>query len=188
MKVEYKVVRSARKTLSLSMDGEGRLIVRAPYLCPTTTIERFVRDSSGWIEKQLKKAPRIEQKAGEEGPLSKEDIASLAKAMKKALPTKLAHYSRLLNVEYSRVSVRCQRTKWGSCSAKGGLNFNCLLMLAPEEVLDYVIVHELCHLKHMDHSKAFWAEVESADPNYKAHRKWLKDNGGALMKRAAQNN
>ena len=184
MKAEYKVVRSARKTLSLSLDGDGAVVVRAPYLCPNAVIERFVKDSAGWIEARRKKAARIERKAVEEGPLTKEDIAALAKAMKKALPEKLEYYSRILGVGYSRVSVRCQKTKWGSCSAKGGLNFNCLLMLAPEAVLDYVIVHELCHLKHMDHSKTFWAMVEGADPEYKTHRKWLRDNGGALMKRA----
>ena len=184
MDIEYKVIRSMRKTLALSLDGEGVVIVRAPLLCSPKTIDKFVRDSAPWIERQRRRAARIERTANEDGPLTKEDIAALSREMKKALPAKLARYSALLGVRYSRVSVRCQRTKWGSCSAKGGLNFNCLLMLAPEEVLDYVVVHELCHLKHMDHSKEFWDMVASAVPDHKAHRKWLRENGPAIMKRA----
>ena len=97
---------------------------------------------------------------------------------------RLDHFIPLVGRAPGRVTIREQRTKWGSCSAKGNLNFNCLLMLAPEEVMDYVIVHELCHLRHMDHSKDFWAEVGSIDPAFKAHQKWLRDNGGALMARA----
>ena len=76
-----------------------------------------------------------------------------------------------------------QKSRWGSCSAKGNLNFNCLLMRAPEEILDYVIVHELCHRKEMNHSDRFWAEVEKVMPSYKERRKWLKDHGNELMKK-----
>ena len=82
-----------------------------------------------------------------------------------------------------RLTIRHQKTLWGSCTPKGNLNFNCLLMLAPEEVRDYVVVHELCHLKHMDHSRAFWRAVEKALPDYRVHRKWLKENGHTLLAR-----
>lgn len=183
MAFDYTVIRSTRKTLALSLDREGRVVVRAPLLCPQSTIAKFVGDSARWIERQRQKAARIEDAVREDGPITGEDIAALSKAMKKALPEKLERYSKLLGVTYSRVSVRCQKTKWGSCSFKGGLNFNCLLMLAPDEVFDYVVVHELSHLKHMDHSRAFWALVERADPDYREHRKWLKENGTALMRR-----
>ena len=117
------------------------------------------------------------------GMLSREDVSHLAEQMKRVLPEKLKRYSRLIGVEYGRVTVRRQKSKWGSCSAKGNLNFNCLLMLAPEEVLDYVVVHELCHRKHMDHSKEFWAEVRRVKPDYEKGKKWLKDNGAVLMRR-----
>ena len=84
---------------------------------------------------------------------------------------------------YGRVAIREQRTRWGSCSGQGNLNFNCLLMLAPPEVLDYVVVHELCHRKELNHSPRFWAEVARVLPDYKARQAWLKEHGGALMGR-----
>ena len=92
-----------------------------------------------------------------------------------------AYFAPRIGVSYGRISIRHQKTKWGSCSSKGNLNFNCLLMLAPEEVRDYVVVHELCHRKQMNHSEVFWAEVERALPNYRDARKWLKTHGRELM-------
>ena len=107
--------------------------------------------------------------------------AALKSEAKRVIPARAACYARLMGVEYARISIRAQRTKWGSCSTKRGLNFNCLLLLAPTEVMDYVIVHELCHLKQMNHSKAFYALVERYFPEYKKHAAWLKENGAALM-------
>ena len=88
-----------------------------------------------------------------------------------------------MGVRYGRLAVRSQRSKWGSCSGKGNLNFNCLLLLAPDEVLDYVVVHELCHRREMNHSPRFWAEVERVLPDFKNARRWLKQNGASLMAR-----
>ena len=180
----YKVIRSGRKTIGLRVEADGSVTVRAPYLCPASSIDKFVRDSAGWIEKQREKASSLGSAAASEGALSAEEIKKLSSGMKSLLPEKLERYSGLLGVNYGRVTVRCQKSKWGSCSAEGNLNFNCLLMLAPEGVLDYVIVHELCHRRHMDHSKAFWAEVERAVPDYKEKRRWLRENGGTLLMRA----
>ena len=86
-----------------------------------------------------------------------------------------------VGVTYGRITIRNQRTRWGSCSAKGNLNFNCLLMKAPPEVLDYVVVHELCHRLEMNHSPRFWAQVERVLPDYKVSRKWLREHGNELM-------
>ena len=179
----YKLVKSRRRSIGISLDRDGNVIVRAPMLCTKKEIESALRKAEGWIERTRAKLDRVKAEAEGAGALSEADIRKLGADMLRVLPEKLMRYSALLDVEYGRVSVRNQRSKWGSCSAKGNLNFNCLLMLAPEEVMDYVIVHELCHLKHPDHSKAFWAEVESVDPDYKAHKKWLKDHGGALIAR-----
>ncbi len=181
--IPYTVIKSRRKTIGISLDRDGNVIVRAPVFCTRRAIEKAVREAEGWIEKTRAKLAKVKAEAEGAGALSEADIRKLGAEMRRALPMKLEHYSKLLGVRYGRVSVRSQRSKWGSCSAKGNLSFNCLLMLAPEEVLDYVIVHELCHLKHMDHSKEFWAEVESVDPDHKAHKKWLRDHGGALMAR-----
>lgn len=86
-------------------------------------------------------------------------------------------------MSFGRISYRFQRTRWGSCSARGDLSFNCLLLLCPPEVLDYVVVHELCHRRHMDHSGRFWAEVAVMLPDYQARRAWLREHGPALMAR-----
>ena len=91
-------------------------------------------------------------------------------------------YAKKIGVTYGRITIRCQRTRWGSCSEKGNLNFNCLLMKVPEEVLDYVVVHELCHRLEMNHSPRFWSEVEKIFPDYRAREKWLRENGKLLIR------
>lgn len=99
------------------------------------------------------------------------------------IPDKVKYYAEIMGVTYGRITIRDQKTRWGSCSSKGNLNFNCLLMLMPDKVLDYVVVHELCHLKQMNHSKKFWKEVERYMPDYPNYKKWLNENGGALIER-----
>ena len=93
------------------------------------------------------------------------------------------HFCKVMDVTVGRITIRNQKTRWGSCSSKGNLNFNCLLMLTPPEVIDYGVVHELCHRKEMNHSGAFWAEVEKVIPSYKEQVKWLKENGGKIIGR-----
>lgn len=115
-----------------------------------------------------------------------EEIRSLADQALKVIPERVRYYAPLIGVTYGRITIRNQRTKWGSCSAQGNLNFNCLLMLTPQEVLDSVVVHELCHRKEMNHSERFYAEVLRVFPDYKKWDKWLKDNGPVLMQRMRQ--
>ena len=129
----------------------------------------------------LVKAQEMEKQMGE--PLTMETIQALAEQALKEIPPRVKYYADMLGVTYGRITVRNQTTKWGSCTAKGNLNFNCLLMLAPREVLDSVIVHELAHRKHMDHSKQFYEEVLKVFPDYHKWDKWLKDNGGILINR-----
>ena len=97
------------------------------------------------------------------------------------LAVRVAYYAEKLGVSYGKITLRQQKTRWGSCAANGKLNFNWLLILAPPEVLDYVVVHELCHRREMNHSQAFWKEVEKILPDYRERQKWLKDNGWRLM-------
>ena len=106
--------------------------------------------------------------------------ASVQQAVE-VVPKRVAHYAARMGVTYGRITIRHQRTRWGSCSSNGNLNFNCLLMLAPPEVLDYVVVHELCHRKYMNHSKQFWAEVAKVMPDYKKCERWLKEEGSLLI-------
>ena len=108
----------------------------------------------------------------------------LAEKALRTIPERVAYYAPKIGVSYGRISIRAQKTKWGSCSAEGNLNFNYLLMLAPPEVLDSVVVHELCHRKEMNHSPRFYTEVLRVFPEYKKHCRWLKDNGNVLHQRA----
>lgn len=183
MKVKVEIVRSRRKTISMELRPEGRLIVRAPLRMPAREIEAFVETHSDWIEKKLKKLEQRKSQRMPEDRLTREDIDRLAQEALAVLPQKAALFAPKVGVTYKRITIRNQKTRWGSCSAKGNLNFNCLLMLTPEAVQDYVVVHELCHLKEMNHSPRFWAEVERVLPDYKTQRKWLKDHGGAIIQR-----
>jgi predicted metal-dependent hydrolase len=93
------------------------------------------------------------------------------------------YYAQKIGVSFNGITIRCQRTRWGSCSSKGNLNFNCLLVLLPDEIIDSVVVHELCHLKQMNHSPKFYAEIEKILPDYKIRREWLKQNSSKYMSR-----
>lgn len=181
--IDYTVIKSGRKTLALQIKN-GKLIVRAPYRVRNDDIKLFVGAHRDWIEKQLSVIEKREEKLASVAHLSADELAKLSKKATEIIPQRVEYYANLLGVTYGRISVRTQKTRWGSCTARGDLSFNCLLMLAPEEVLDSVIVHELCHRKHMDHSARFYAEVEKIMPDYKERRAWLRQNGDELMERA----
>ena len=104
-------------------------------------------------------------------------------AARAAIESRVAHWAPLVGVRPRRVSVRDARTRWGSCSAQGSLSFSWRLSLAPVEVLDYVVVHELAHLHELNHSKRFWDHVRRHCPEHKERRRWLRENGAALMRR-----
>ncbi len=183
--MDYEVIRSDRRTTALQIK-DGKLIVRAPFRASDAQIERFVENNRRWIETHLEKAA-ARAKAAEAVPkLTPDEIAGLAKKAAATIPQRVAYYAARVGVTYGRITIRKQRSRWGSCSAKGNLNFNCLLMLAPPEVLDSVIVHELCHRKEMNHSARFYAEVRRVLPDYDARNKWLKENGEALMARLGE--
>lgn len=178
-----RLIRARRKTLSIRITQEGNLEIRAPLGMPKGEIEAFLKEKAQWIETHRAKV-LAEYAQGQEAPLGEEEILTLAEQMRQRLPEKLNRHAASMGVTFSRVTIRCQQTRWGSCSSRGNLNFNCLLMLAPEEVLDYVVVHELAHRKQMNHSALFWQEVERECPDYKKSLRWLKDRGGALLSRA----
>ncbi len=99
------------------------------------------------------------------------------------IPRRVEYFAPLVGVDYGRITIRAQHTRWGSCSSKGNLNFNFLLVLCPPEVLDYVVVHELCHRLEMNHSARFWKGVERVLPDYCSRRGWLREQGGLLLDR-----
>ena len=180
MELNYTLIRSDRRTLALRLLPDGSLEVRAPRRFPRAEIDRFVRSHAGWVEKHRQARPAP---AAGTPPLTAGELAALKQRGKQIFAQRAARYAPLVGVDYGQISVRCQKTKWGSCSAKGNLNFNCLLLLAPDPVLDYVVVHELCHRLEMNHSKRFYENVYRVFPEYDRWHGWLKEHGPALMKR-----
>ena len=176
-KMEYTLIRSSRKTISVQLSPTGEVVVRAPSRMPMRDIARFLEEKRDWIETHLRKLSEVQPK------LTDTELGTLARHAKEVLPEIVARFAPLVGVDYGRVTIRAQRTRWGSCSARGNLNFNCLLMLTPDDVMEYVVVHELCHRKEMNHSARFWAEVERVIPSYRESRRWLKENGGGLIGR-----
>ena len=180
--IAYRLIRSRRKTLGMEI-RDGQVIVRAPLRCSKQEIDRFILSHRKWLETHLAKAQAAQKKAGELGRLSDEEIRELAQKAMQVIPERVRYYAPLIGVDYGRITIRCQKTRWGSCSSKGNLNFNCLLMLTPPEVMDSVVVHELCHRKEMNHSPVFYKEVLRVFPEYHRWNRWLKQNGSDLLKR-----
>lgn len=226
--MEYQLIKSKRKSIAISFDRDGNLIVKAPYFVRNRDIEAFVRSKEDWIEatairlkreREKKERERLKLENGDRLPLLgnqlllsviREDRSrarvtcvrerllmyvpydadyeyrqnTLEKWYRKEALTviskKAAYYAEMLGVRYEDIRIKDQKSRWGSCSGKGNLNFNWRLIMAPEQVLDYVVIHELCHLRHMDHSREFWELVESICPIYKQLKKWLKEHGESL--------
>ena len=183
MKNNMSVIRSNRKSISIEIRQDATILVRVPYHVKNAEINRFIKEKEDWIVKHLKKAEDRQRKMRDIQKLSVEEIQKLTDLALKIIPVKVKYFAGVMNVSYGRITIRNQKTRWGSCSAKKNLNFNCLLMLAPDEVVDYVVVHELCHLIEMNHSKKFWAQVEQVMPDYKKQKQWLKDHGNEIIGR-----
>ena len=179
--IPVRVIRSRRTTCAIGLDRDGSLVFRGPYGITDAEVMRMLEKHRAWILKKRAGAKKESVPPAER--LTRSDVEALAQRALKVLPQKTAAAAKRLGVTCGRITIRCQKTRWGSCSSKGNLNFNCLLMLAPPEVLDSVVVHELCHRKEMNHSKQFYDEVLRVFPEYKKWNKWLKDNGAALMAR-----
>ena len=175
-KITYRLIRSARKTISLQITQDGELLVRAPDRVGRGEIDRFVESKRGWIEKHLFKQEQDIPK------MTEEEFQTLVRRALEVIPQVVARFAPVVGVTYGGITIRNQRTRWGSCSTKGNLNFNCLLLRVPQDVLEYVVVHELCHRKEMNHSPKFWAEVERVLPNYAESKRWLKENGSGLIR------
>ena len=181
---DYEIIYSSRKTIAIQVTRDGRVLVRSPRRCSHSYIDNFVSNNENWVLKHLARAKELEEQkeaaVSAHPPLSAKDRSRYIEIARDIFTRKTEYYARIMGVSYGRISIREQKTRWGSCSSKGNLNFNWRLILAPEEVLDYVVVHELAHRREMNHSKAFYAIVESVLPDYRAARKWLCDKGQVL--------
>lgn len=171
---DVRVIRSDRKSFCLEISPRSEVILRVPKRAGEDSIRAFFDGKSKWLEKHL----AMIKERGRDVPLGKDltdkEMRELKAEAKDFIAQRVKHFAEVMGTAYKSVSIRCQKTRWGSCSAKKNLSFNCLLLLLPSELLDYVVVHELCHLKHMNHSQAFWSEVEKFLPDYKKRRALLK--------------
>ena len=179
--MNLRIIKSKRKTIAIVVKNSEIVEVRAPYRVSRKEILSYVEKNLGWIEKKIREAEEKEKRTEKVRTLTSLELNELADKACEVIGNKVRYYAPIVGVTYNKISIRNQKTRWGSCSSKGNLNFNVALMLAPIEVLDYVVVHELCHRLHLNHSKEFWKEVEKAIPDYKEKEKWLKENGDRLM-------
>jgi predicted metal-dependent hydrolase len=186
--MDYHIIRSNRRTMAMEITKDAEVVIRAPYRASRFEIDRFIDKNYRWMVTHLEKMERQKEARDESpyGPITPGLIRKYTDLAKKTIPPRVEQYARQMGVTYNRITIRCQKTRWGSCSSKGNLNFNCLLMLTPAEVQDYVIVHELAHRKEMNHSSKFWAVVGEIMPDYKTKVRWLKEHGGEIINSVQQ--
>lgn len=192
--IPYTLVRSDRSSYSIQVSAEHGVVVRAPLRISELFLQKLFREKEKWITLKYDEAVKIRESklSSPYTQKEKEELKKLyVKAAKEYFPKRVQYYVNEMyweekqiyeetNLPYVNITIREQKTRWGSCSSTGTLSFNWRLMLAPPRVLDYVVVHELCHFKYMNHSKDFWALVESILPDYREYRSWLKEHGSDL--------
>ena len=175
--MKVTVIRSNRKTVAIQVNSDLSVTVRAPRSVSEKDIEEILKKKEAWISKHIEKIKETKERVEAEPTekLTREKVIALAEEALKVIPERVEYFAKVIGVTYGKITVRNQKTRWGSCSSKGNLNFNWKLVLMPEEVLDYVVVHELAHRKEMNHSERFWNHVEKVLPDYQARRKLLRE-------------
>lgn len=169
--MEYTVKRSARKTVSVEITADAEVLVRAPKAMSRKALEEFLEDHEEWIRTHLE---RRRQKRDAEQELSPEDVRCIREEALPVLSEKAAYYGRRMGVRPAGIRVTSAKTRFGSCSGKNHICFSWRLMLYPEEVVDYVVVHELAHILHKNHGAAFYRAVAEILPDYRERIKLLK--------------
>ena len=169
--MEYTLIRSRRRTLALQVTPEGEVIVRAPLRLARGTIDDFVRSREAWIEASLARVQTY--RAAHPEPTEDERRALLARA-KAELPPRVAYWSAQMGLEPTRIRITSAKTRFGSCSAKDSICFSWRLMQYPPEAIDYVVVHELAHIRHHDHSADFYALVARYIPDWRERVRLLR--------------
>jgi len=175
--IEYTLKINKRgKSIRLAVHPGGRVVVSVPRFIPQFIINKFISDKADWLlDKVLyfSKFKVIEKKSKKE---KREEYLNNKEAAQKLAESRLEYFNKFYNYKWGRVTIRNQKTRWGSCSRKGNLNFNYKIVLISKEESDYIIVHELCHLKEFNHGKKFWDLVALNISNYKEVRNGLRQN------------
>lgn len=182
-KYNVEVRRSKRKSATIKITADMQIVVYVPLYVSDNEIERMVISKSKWIDEHMLKVQSTIDERSKLEKITFEQIKELADQAVEYIPKRVKYYAEKENFVYNKITIKNLVSRWGSCSTKGNLNFNCLLMLTPDYVIDYIVVHELCHLREMNHSEKFWTEVEKIMPDYQRAELWLKQNGGNLISR-----
>jgi len=169
--MEYQLIRSKRKTLAIEITRDARLVVRAPLRCSQARITQFLEEKQGWITLHLEKMRQRQQCHPE--PTAEEE-AYLRQKAKDLLPDMVARYAAQMHLQPTGITITGARTRFGSCSPKNRLSFSFRLMGYPMEAIEYVVVHELAHIQHKNHSAAFYAEIAKILPDWQARNNLLK--------------
>ena len=168
---DYQVVRSRRRTVALQVDQTGSVVVRAPMTLPAEEIRTFVEKHETWIHRQQQRQARYRAEHPEPTPQEQEALRRQAKAH---LPQRVAYWAGVMGVRPTGIRITSARTRFGSCSGKNSLCFSLYLMAYPPEAIEYVVVHELAHIRHKNHSPAFYAEVERCLPDWRQRQTLFK--------------
>lgn len=174
--MEYEVIRSKRKTLALTVTAQGNVIVRAPVRCNEKIIEAFVKKHEDWIERKLE-AMLIRREKAEAFVINEADVQEYIRRAKDYIPQRTAYWSEITGLEPSYVKITSAKKRYGSCNGKNGICFSFRLMAFPSEAVDYVIVHELAHIKHKNHSAEFYNLIKHYLPDYKKYENMLRFKG-----------
>ncbi|WP_283606695.1 M48 family metallopeptidase [Faecalispora anaeroviscerum] len=171
MKPEYTLIRSSRKTLSLEITRDAAVVVRAPKRCPQSEIDLFVTQREDWIHSALKRQRCRMEQHPEPSAAEREQLICRAKEI---LPERVAYYANLMELHPTGLTITGAVSRFGSCSPKNRLCFSWRLMQYPMPAVDYVVVHELAHIRHKNHGKDFYALVQSVLPDYRERWQLLK--------------
>lgn len=173
---DYRIIKTRRKTIGLEISPDLQITVRAPYHLSDVRIREFVESKQTWILKHLAiMQDRLAHDPIPAGVMSDKELRHMTEEARIIIPERVKYFAKIIGVTYGQITIRHQKTRWGSCSSSGNLNFNCMLMATSPELIDYVVVHELCHRKQMNHSPLFWKEVEEILPDYRNLRSRLRE-------------
>jgi len=172
LRIEHRRVRRSRN-VRISLSADGRVLVTRPFWISEKFAQNFVVDKKDWLESQFKKMQSMPTSVLSKG--TRRDYLLYKERARAIVIKRLEYFNKFYQFKYKRISIRDQRTRWGSCSKSGGLNFNYRLVFLPPELIDYLIVHELCHLKELNHSPAFWNIVSQQIPDFKKRRQTLRN-------------
>jgi len=173
-KVEYTLRKSKRAhKMRLAVYCDGSFVVTAPWRLSENIIERFIIEKSNWVVSRIEHFKNTPKPVFLKG--TKKDYAQYKEQALVLVKKRIDYFNKIYNFKFNKVNIKNQKTRWGSCSKKGNLNFNYRIVLIGDRLADYIIVHELCHLKEFNHKQKFWNLVEKTIPDYLKIKKELKE-------------